>query len=141
MMNFSILQIRDFLCAYMGVFWSNATPVFSTVACRMTRVLKTVSGRNFAHFQHFSSNWKNAEIHLFPSDWKFGACFCRDRPGPDPLVRGCVSRDGHFWTLDFRRSVRKQVYNTWDSCKNDCHRPAPSHYVFVFRGALFREPP
>lgn len=42
MMNFSILQIRDFLCAYMGVFWSNATPVFSTVACRMTRVLKTV---------------------------------------------------------------------------------------------------
>ena len=42
MMNFSILQIRDFLCAYMGVFWSNATPVFSALLSRVTRVLKTV---------------------------------------------------------------------------------------------------
>ena len=74
-MNFSILQIRDFLCAYMGVFWSNATPVFSTVACRMTRVLKTVSGRNFAHFQQISSGRKNAEFHLFSSGWKFWPAF------------------------------------------------------------------
>ena len=68
----------------MGIFWSEATQVFSTVACRMTRVLKTVSGRNFAHFQQissgrknaefhlFSSGWKNGENHLFPSRWKFG---------------------------------------------------------------------
>ena len=42
MVKISILQNHDFLLAYMGVFWSNATPVFSTVACRMTRVLKTV---------------------------------------------------------------------------------------------------
>ena len=72
MMKFIILVNHDFFPAYMGVFWSEATQVFSTVACRMTRVLKTVSGRNFAHFQHFSSNWKNAEFHLFSSDWKFG---------------------------------------------------------------------
>ena len=71
-MKITILMNHDFFPAYMGVFWSEATAVFSSVSCRMTRVVKTVSGRNFAHFQHFSSNWKNAEFHLFSSDWKFG---------------------------------------------------------------------
>ena len=47
MMKFIILVKHDFLLAYMGVFWSEATQVFSTVACRMTRVLKTVSGRKY----------------------------------------------------------------------------------------------
>ena len=59
----------------MGIFWSEATQVFSTVACRMTRVLKTVSGRNFAHFQQISSGRKNAEFHLFSSGWKFWPAF------------------------------------------------------------------
>ena len=42
MMKFIILVKHDFLLAYMGVFWSEATPVFSIKSCHMTRVLKTV---------------------------------------------------------------------------------------------------
>ncbi|OUO07697.1 hypothetical protein [Flavonifractor sp. An4] len=75
MMNFSILQNRIFLFAYMGIFWSEATTVFSIKSCHMTRVLKTVSGRNFAHFQQISSGRKNAEFHLFSSGWKFWPAF------------------------------------------------------------------
>ena len=74
-MNFSILQNRIFLFAYMGIFWSEATTVFSIKSCHMTRVLKTVSGRNFAHFQQISSGRKNAEFHLFSSGWKFWPAF------------------------------------------------------------------
>ena len=125
----------------MGIFWSEATQVFSTVACRMTRVLKTVSGRNFAHFQHFSSNWKNAEFHLFSSDWKFGACFCRERPGPDPLERGCVSRDGHFRTLDFSRTGEKHYIiihgKGAEMTVTDLHHPT----MYSFLGGLSLESP
>ena len=142
MMNFSILQNRIFLFAYMGIFWSEATTVFSIKSCHMTRVLKTVSGRNFAHFQHFSSNWKNAEIHLFPSDWKFGACFCRERPGPDPLERGCVSRDGHFRTLDFSRTGEKHyiIIHGKGAEMTVTYLHHPTMYSFL-RGAFFRKPP
>lgn len=47
MVKISILMNHDFLLAYMGIFWSIATPVFSTVLQNMTRVLKTVSGRKY----------------------------------------------------------------------------------------------
>lgn len=141
-MKITILMNHDFFPAYMGVFWSEATAVFSSVSCRMTRVVKTVSGRNFAHFQHFSSNWKNAEFHLFSSDWKFGACFCRERPGPDPLERGCVSRDGHFRTLDFSRTGEKHYIiihgKGAEMTVTDLHHP--TMYSFL-RGAFFRKPP
>ena len=81
MVNFSILQNRIFLFAYMGIFWSEATTVFSIKSCHMTRVLKTVSGRNFAHFQQISSGRKNAEFHLFSSGWKFWPAFALAAPG------------------------------------------------------------
>lgn len=42
MMKFIILVNHDFFPAYMGVFWSEATPVFSALLSRVTRVLKTV---------------------------------------------------------------------------------------------------
>lgn len=42
MMKFIILVNHDFFPAYMGVFWSEATAVFSNDLCRMTRLLKTV---------------------------------------------------------------------------------------------------
>lgn len=42
MMKFIILVNHDFFPAYMGVFWSEATAVFSTLLSRVTRVLKTV---------------------------------------------------------------------------------------------------
>ena len=45
--EFHLFDEPKFLYTYMGVFWSEATQVFSTVACRMTRVLKTVSGRKY----------------------------------------------------------------------------------------------
>ena len=66
MMKFIILVKHDFLLAYMGVFWSEATPVFSIKSCHMTRVLKTVSGRNFAHFQQISSGRKMQNFIFFP---------------------------------------------------------------------------
>ena len=70
-----------FFAAYMGVFWSGATAVFIIFSCHMTRVLKTVSGRNFAHFQQISSGRKNAEFHLFSSGWKFWPAFAVAAPG------------------------------------------------------------
>ena len=141
MMKFIILVNHDFFPAYMGVFWSEATPVFSALLSRVTRVLKTVSGRNFAHFQHFSSWRKNAEIHLFPSDWKFGACFCRDRPGPDALDR-CVSVcDGQFRTLDFRGTGEKHyIIIHGKGAKmtvTDLHHPT----MYSFLGGLSLESP
>lgn len=41
-MKITILMNHDFFPAYMGVFWSEATPVFSALLSRVTRVLKTV---------------------------------------------------------------------------------------------------
>ena len=41
-MKITILMNHDFFPAYMGVFWSEATPVFSIFCCHMTRMLKTV---------------------------------------------------------------------------------------------------
>ena len=41
-MKITILINHDFFPAYMGVFWSEATAVFSTLLSRVTRVLKTV---------------------------------------------------------------------------------------------------
>ena len=41
-MKITILMNHDFFPAYMGVFWSEATAVFSTLLSRVTRVLKTV---------------------------------------------------------------------------------------------------
>ena len=40
--EFHLFDETKFLYTYMGVFWSEATPVFSSVPCRMTRLLKTV---------------------------------------------------------------------------------------------------
>ena len=42
-MKITILINHDFFPAYMGVFWSETTPVFSIFCCHMTRVLKTVT--------------------------------------------------------------------------------------------------
>ena len=80
-MKITILMNHDFFPAYMGVFWSGATAVFIIFSCHMTRVLKTVSGRNFAHFQQISSGRKNAEFHLFSSGWKFWPAFALAAPG------------------------------------------------------------
>ena len=41
-MKITILMNHDFFPAYMGVFWSEATAVFSSKFCHMTRLLKTV---------------------------------------------------------------------------------------------------
>ena len=41
-MKITILMNHDFFPAYMGVFWSEATAVFSALLSRVTRVLKTV---------------------------------------------------------------------------------------------------
>lgn len=40
--EFHLFDETKFLYTYMGVFWSEATPIFTTIFCRMTRVVKIV---------------------------------------------------------------------------------------------------
>ena len=92
----------------------------------------------FSAFFQWEEKCRISSFFLWLEIW--GLLLPWGRPGPDALDR-CVSVcDGQFRTLDFRGSVRKQVYNTWESCKNDCHRPTPSYYVFVFRGLSLESP-
>ena len=69
------------------------------------------------------------------------ARFCRERPGPDPLERGCVSRDGHFRTLDFSRTGEKHYIiihgKGAEMTVTDLHHPT----MYSFLGGLSLESP
>ena len=67
MMKFIILVNHDFFPAYMGVFWSEATPVFSSKFCRMTRLLKTVThSQTLLKLQKFHATGKVLKLLKFP---------------------------------------------------------------------------
>ena len=51
----------------MGLFWSGATPVFSSVPCPMTRLLKTVThAQTLLKLQKFPPTGKLLKLQIFP---------------------------------------------------------------------------
>ena len=51
----------------MGLFWSGATPVFSSVSCPMTRLLKTVThAQTLLKLQKFPLTGKVLKLQIFP---------------------------------------------------------------------------
>ena len=90
----------EFLCPYMGLFWSVATPFFSKCVAHLTRLLKndfpSRSLLKFSNLQNFSKNG-NASSSGVP----------RCLP-PVALERAhrirCVTvGDGHFKTFRFQQ--------------------------------------
>ena len=65
--EFHLFDETKFLYTYMGVFWSEATPIFTTIFCRMTRVVKIVPMfQTMVNFIFFPLIGKMVKFIFFP---------------------------------------------------------------------------
>ena len=116
----------------MGLFWSGATPVFSSVPCPMTRLLKTVTrAQTLLKMQKFPLTGKVLKLQIFPPAGNSGpseqqngggivmippprslrrayAVSCKETKNPNPLPMA-----NRFGFLDF---VKLQQFGYF-SCK------------------------
>ena len=112
----------------MGLFWSGATPVFSSVPCPMTRLLKTVThAQTLLKMQKFPLTGKVLKLQIFPPAGNSGpykqkngdgimvippprflrrayAVSCRETKNPNPLPMA-----NRFGFLDFGGDKRDRT--------------------------------
>ena len=71
--EFHLFDAPKFLYAYMDLFWSGATPIFTIFLCRMTRMVKIVTRpKTMVNFIFFPPAGKMVKIIFFPPAGKSG---------------------------------------------------------------------
>ena len=107
----------------MDLFWSGATPVFSSVSCRMTRLLKTVThAQTLLKLQKFPLTEKVLKLQIFPP---------AGNSGPSEQQNG-----GGIVLIPPPRSLRRAYAVSCRETKNPNPLPTANRFGFFGFGGL-----